>query len=98
MRFLPTLPLRRLHRHLHLSQTLAVGSVLPRQRGRPTARPGRQVGHLGLVVREAARVARFVAALAVGGSLRVAGAPEQGLHAGGLVRGHGQLLFEGQHG
>ncbi|TNN87474.1 hypothetical protein EYF80_002191 [Liparis tanakae] len=48
--------------------------------------------------RVAARVPGGVAALAVGGALRVPGTPQQGLQGGGLVRGHGQLLFIGQHG
>lgn len=50
-------------------------------------------------MRVTARVTSCVAALAVGGALRVTGTPQHGLHGVGLFcrYGHGQLFFKGQH-
>jgi len=73
-------------------------ALLRRRRRRAAAGSRRQVGHLCLVVRVATRIPGCVAALTVGGALRVTGTPQQSLQGGRLVRRHGQLLFRGQHG
>lgn len=78
-------------------RTAAVSSVLCCRSRRAAVGPGGQVGQLRLVVRVSTRVAGFVAALAAGRSLPVAGTLEQVLQRDELVWRHGQLLFVGQH-
>lgn len=85
---------------LSLSRTAAVrvpAAVLSRQRQRAAVWTRRQVGQLRLVVWVAARVTGFMAAIAVGRSLRVAWMFQQGLKGGGLVWRDGQFFFVGQH-
>lgn len=83
-----------------LSRTAAVrvpAAVLSRQRWRAAVRTRRQVGQLRLVVRVAARVASFMAAVAVGRSFCVAWMFQQALKGGGLVWRNAQFFLVGQH-